>query len=132
MKFKNTLLSPVRTIVLTVAAGWLTTACQENEFDEIANNAKTEITASEQVAGPTSLTVVGENTIFVSGVDCKTCTFVVAEGATEVDGAELGLSAGSIICLKSGINYGDITFVNLNGTTEKPIIIAQDTEFSAL
>lgn len=115
--------------MLIVFVACLTIACQDDEFTEVAHQAQTEITASTPEPELGSLTVIGENTEFKTGVDCKTCTFVIDENTTLIDGETLGLKAGSILCLKSGIKYGDLTFINLNGTAEKPIIISQDTKF---
>lgn len=128
MNLKRTF-SPFRTLMLIVVVGCLTIACQDDEFTEVAHQAQTEITASVPEPELGSLTVIGENTEFTTGVDCKTCTFVIDEKTTIVDGETLGLKAGSILCLKSGVRYGDLTFINLNGTAEKPIIISQDTKF---
>lgn len=70
-----------------------------------------------------SFTISGVYTIYESIEDCSTCTFIVPAGLTEVDGLELNLKAGSVICLDKAIQYGDLTFTNLEGTEEKPITI---------
>ncbi len=113
--------------MVIVIAGWLAMACQETAFEEVATQAETMEAVSETQASIGSLTIIGENTEVRTGVDCKTCTFVVAKDASVVDGAALGLKAGSVICLESGVSYGDLTFVNLIGTSEQPIVIAQHT-----
>ena len=98
-------------------------SCQE---DELTNVSKTATEAAEQVeSNVPSVTITGANTQFVESVDCNSCSFVVDAASTTIDGKELGLKAGSIICLKSGVKYQNIDFVNLEGTTESPIIIGK-------
>jgi hypothetical protein len=48
---------------------------------------------------------------------------VVDANATVVDGAALGLKAGSVICLDAALKYGSLEFVNVDGTEEAPITI---------
>jgi len=50
------------------------------------------------------------------------CTYTVPLGG-QPDGNELGLQPGDTICLEGGVNYNRITFSNINGTPDKPIII---------
>jgi hypothetical protein len=98
-------------------------SCQEDELTNVSNTA---IDAAEQVeSNVPSITVTGANTHFAESVDCNTCSFVVDGASTTIDGKELGLKAGSIICLKSGVKYNNLEFVNLEGTTESPIIIGK-------
>ncbi len=70
-----------------------------------------------------SMTISGVYTTYEEIKDCKTCTFVVSENTTIVDGEELGLEAGAIICLDRAKQYGDIEFVNLVGTEKLPVLI---------
>lgn len=70
-----------------------------------------------------SLTISGVYTIYETIKDCKTCTFIIPADLTEIDGIELNLKAGSVICLKKSIQYGDLNFTNLEGTEESPIRI---------
>jgi hypothetical protein len=77
--------------------------------------------ASSSVA---SLTVTGANTAFSTLNDCKTCTYIVSAKEELIDGKILGFKPGNIICLNKGIEYGNLEFVNIEGTEEQPIIIA--------
>ncbi len=77
--------------------------------------------SAEAVAG--SFTITGIFTKYESVADCKTCTFFVPADLTEIDGKELNLTAGSVICLDKAIKYGDLTFNNLEGTEQNPITI---------
>lgn len=70
-----------------------------------------------------SVNISGIYTVYESIEDCSTCTFVVPADMAVVDGAELGLKAGAVICLDKAIQYGDVDFVNLEGTEQKPIRI---------
>lgn len=83
--------------------------------------------ASEELpltAEPTgSMTISGVFTTYGDVENCKTCTYVVPENLQVVDGKELNLKAGSVICLDKAKRYGDIDFVNLEGTEESPILI---------
>jgi hypothetical protein len=56
--------------------------------------------------------------------DCKTCTYIVSENEEVIDGQALGFKPGNIICLNKGIEYGNLEFVNFEGSVESPIIIA--------
>lgn len=88
--------------------------------------AQTDASATEEalpVDATGSFTISGIYTIYESIDDCSTCTFVVPAELTEIDGAKLDLKAGSVICLDKGIQYGDLTFTNLEGTEENPIKI---------
>jgi hypothetical protein len=71
-----------------------------------------------------SLTITGSNTAFATLKDCKTCTYIVSGKEEIVDGKILGFKPGNIICLNKGVKYGNIEFINLDGSAENPIIIA--------
>ncbi|HEY9490211.1 MAG TPA: hypothetical protein VIQ51_17865, partial [Chryseosolibacter sp.] len=70
-----------------------------------------------------SMTISGVYTSYEDVKDCTTCTFVVPSDMLIVDGKELGLKPGAIICLDKAVRYGDVEFVNLQGTEDKPITI---------
>lgn len=81
--------------------------------------------ASISVSNIESLTITGSNTRLAEGtVDCSVCTFIVDSNTEIIDGLELGLKPGNIICLKSALKYGNLDFINLEGTEENPITIA--------
>jgi len=70
-----------------------------------------------------SMTITGLYTTYRDVADCKTCTYVVPDDVTIVDGDALKLKPGAIVCLDAARKYGDLEFVNLKGTEEKPITI---------
>jgi len=98
--------------------------------EEIAPQ-QTEVPAAEAVAtepvATGSMTISGIYTVYEDVADCKTCTYVVPADVVTVDGKELALKAGSVICLDKAIKYGDVEFVNLEGTEESPILIGTTT-----
>lgn len=96
--------------------------CTEEEIAPAPGAPSIEAAAMPEVATG-SMTISGIFTSFEEIEDCKTCTYVVPKGATVVDGEELKLKAGAVICLDKSIRYGDVDFVNLEGTESKPIRI---------
>ncbi len=55
-------------------------------------------------------------------LDCG-CTYTVPATAYRVDGQQLAIKPGAVICLKSGTTYRNLVFRNLRGTSSAPIII---------
>jgi hypothetical protein len=99
---------------------------QCSEEDEFVNPTISDPSAEAVSAGVLSvesLTVTGTNTTFARLNDCKTCTYIVAEEEEVIDGSVF--KPGDIICLNKGVSYGNLEFINLEGTTENPIIIAK-------
>ena len=82
------------------------------------------VEAAEETGEVASLTVSGEYTEFADQSECSTCSYVVPEGATVVDGAKLGIKPGNVICLNKDFKYNAVEFVNVVGTAESPVIIA--------
>ncbi len=62
-----------------------------------------------------------ETPIVVEPIACDECTYVVNSWKT--DGEELNIKPGDIICLDGNIEYNNLLFTNIKGTSEKPIII---------
>jgi hypothetical protein len=118
-------LSLVRNVLFVFVAACLLASCQDEE--SIApTDITTEATSDEDgnfESNITSLTIMGENTVFAESVDCSTCTYVVAKNTDVIDGKALGLKAGSVICLDKALKYGELSFENLEGTEENPITI---------
>lgn len=56
-------------------------------------------------------------------LDCSACDYVVPEGQTLIDGQALGLPPGAVIGLNANIVYQGLSFVNLLGSPENPIVI---------
>jgi hypothetical protein len=120
--------SLVRTVLFACVAVCLLASCQDEEIVATPADADvaTEVTTDENgnsETNVTSLTVMGENTVFAQSVECSTCTYVVAKNTDLIDGEALGLKPGSVICLDKAIKYGELSFVNLQGTEENPITI---------
>lgn len=83
--------------------------------DQLLAEAENQISSLEQ----NSTSTVSATTI----LDCSSCDYVVAEGEDKIDGRALGLAPGSVIGLAAGIPYKGLSFINLLGTPEQPIII---------
>lgn len=115
--------SVVKASVFFVASLFFMASCQENEMQEITEDVATSATAVEGESNVGSITIEGANTQFSDNVECSTCTYVVAEDIETIDGKELGLAPGSVICLDAAKKYGNLTFVNVEGTEEAPITI---------
>lgn len=114
--------SVVKASVFFVASLFFLASCQETEFAEVAEDVATSA-ASVGESNVGSITIEGTNTVFSDNVECSTCTYVVAEDIETVDGKELGLAPGSVICLDAAKKYGNLTFVNVDGTEDAPITI---------
>lgn len=97
--------------------------CAEEGIVPTQTDASAVEVAPIPAAATGSYTISGIYTTYESIEDCSTCTFFVPADLTEVDGLKLNLKAGSVICLDKAIQYGDLTFTNLEGTEEKPITI---------
>jgi hypothetical protein len=115
--------SVVKTSLFVAASLFFMASCQEDEFAEVVEDAKTSATAVEGESNVGSITIEGTNTVFSDNVACSTCTYVVADNIETIDGKELGLAPGSVICLDAAKKYGNLTFVNVDGTEEAPITI---------
>ena len=115
--------SVVKTSLFVAASLFFMASCQEDEFTEVVEDAKTSATAVEGESNVASITIEGTNTVFSDNVACSTCTYVVADNIETIDGKELGLAPGSVICLDAAKKYGNLTFVNVDGTEEAPITI---------
>src|SRR5689334_8952138 len=97
--------------------------CSEEEIVPQQTEAPAVEAVATAPAATGSMTISGIYTVYEDVTDCKTCTYVVPADVVTVDGKELALKAGSVICLDKAITYGDVEFVNLEGTEESPIRI---------
>jgi hypothetical protein len=113
----------LRTALVASSAIFFLSRCQDQEMETVTQNADAAIAATSTESNVGSLTISGTHTQFTASVDCKTCTFVVADNLQTIDGKELGLKPGSVICLDAALKYGNLSFENLEGTAEQPIII---------
>jgi hypothetical protein len=114
--------SVVKKLFFTLVAICFLASCQDDEMLAVSEDAET-TAASVTESQIGSLTITGSNTQFAERVTCSTCTFVVDTNAEVIDGKELGLKAGAVVCLQTGVKYGNLEFTNLEGTADKPIII---------
>jgi len=117
----------VKKALFTAAAVVALMQCSEDEMlkpTSVPAASGASAVASNSAATVSSLTVTGSNTTYTTLPDCKTCTYVVAAKEQVVDGKSLGFKPGAIICLNTGIAYGNVEMINLEGTIEKPIVIA--------
>ena len=97
--------------------------CTEEEVAPARPEAEAFETAALPAVATGSMTISGVFTSYEDIQDCSTCTFVVPANLAVVDGAELELKAGAVICLDKAIKYGDVEFINLEGTEKNPIKI---------
>lgn len=58
-----------------------------------------------------------------SSLTCSSCTYVVPANKTTIDGKVLGFKPGDVICLNAATTYSYLTFVNMVGTSDNPIIL---------
>jgi hypothetical protein len=115
--------SLVKTSLFVAGSLFFMASCQEDEFTEVAEDVTTSATAVNGESNVGSITIEGTNTVFSDNVTCSTCTYVVADDIETIDGKELGLAPGSVICLDAAKKYGNLTFINVDGTEEAPITI---------
>ena len=119
----------ISNLLRALAVGVIFTAASCTTQDDFVKPAETPapvttVAADDETATVASLTVTGEFTEYRDQNECSTCTFVVPEGATVVDGAKAGIKPGSVICLNKAFKYNAVEFVNVSGTAENPVIIA--------
>jgi hypothetical protein len=115
----------IKKVMFTATAIFALTQCsQDDDFIKptASETAASSAVVDAQSVSVSSLTVSGTNTAFTTVQDCKSCTYIVAGSEQLIDGKKF--KAGDIICLNKGIKYGNLEFINLEGSTEHPIIIA--------
>jgi hypothetical protein len=115
----------LKKVMFTATAVFALMQCSEEEelVNPVASQATAASASSDNISA-SSLTVTGSNTAYATLTDCKTCTYIVAANEELIDGKALGFKPGNIICLNKGVKYGNLEFVNFDGTPEKPIVIA--------
>lgn len=118
--------SVVKNVFLAIVAVCFLASCQDDEIVGSPEVASTSSAVTEE-SNISSLTVEGENTNFTETVECSSCTYVVDANSELIDGDQLGLKAGSVICLDAAKKYGNLSFINLRGTDQNPIVIANTT-----
>ena len=113
-----------RTLVVALLFTAASCSTQDDFVKPAEITAPAAVAAADDATAVASLTVSGEFTEFRDQNECSTCSFVVPEGTTEVDGAKLGIKPGNVICLSKAFKYTAVEFVNMAGTAENPVIIA--------
>jgi hypothetical protein len=91
--------SLVRTVLFACVAVCLLASCQDEEIVATPADVTTEVAADENgniETNVTSLTVMGENTVFAQSVECSTCTYVVAENTDLIDGEGPGTESQEV------------------------------------
>ena len=116
-------LLPIKSLFFAAFSLFILAQCSEEEIVPTESAAPTEEITAVPVEATGSMTISGVYTSYEDVKDCTTCTFVVPSDMLIVDGKELGLKPGAIICLDKAVRYGDVEFVNLQGTEDKPITI---------
>jgi hypothetical protein len=107
------------------------TSCTPEETlvkPETAAPVADEPTDAPGVAETPSVTVSGAFIEYTDVPSCSDCTYLVPADASVVDGKELGIKPGDVICLRQGLTYKALEFVNVDGTQDNPIIVAHCTE----
>jgi hypothetical protein len=127
MIIKNAnLLSKIKFCLFIATSAFAFTQCAEDEViaPSVPNETATTANLSTQEEVPFSLNISGIHSFSTSEVTCKTCKYIVASNVSVIDGEKLGIKAGDLICLDAALKYGSLEFINLNGTIEKPVVIA--------
>lgn len=116
-------LSVKKLVVLGLAIMVMVSCSEETLVEKPALVEDMPVREVAEEADVASLTVSGIFTEVVADLDCATCTYEVPENVRSVDGTDLNLKPGSVICVSSGRKLGEIEFVNMIGTENRPIII---------
>ena len=117
----------MKKILVAAFALFMFSQCTEEEIVPTQAPAAPAEAVAVPMEASGSMTISGIFTTYEEVQDCKTCTFVVPADMSVVDGKELGLKAGAVICLDKAIKYGDVEFMNLEGTESHPIRIGTTT-----
>ena len=120
-------LMPMTKFLFAAATVFSLSQCTEEEIVPQEATAPAVETVAPAAEATGSMTISGVFTSYEEIADCKTCTFVVPAEAAVVDGKELNLKPGAVICLDKALRYGDVDFVNLEGTEQSPIRIGTTT-----
>lgn len=110
-------------ILVAALAVFLFSQCSEEEMIPVNQPASPAENAVVPAEATGSVTISGIYTVYEAINDCSSCTFIVPADQAVVDGHELNLKPGAVICLDKAIKYGDVDFINLEGTAQNPIRI---------
>lgn len=116
----------IKQIVFMMLFVTVTSCATEDKFlePEVSQAQLPAIPEDQAPAEVPNFTVSGSYTEFTEESDCSSCSYVVPADMKIVDGKELGIKAGSKICLQKNTEYASLEFVNIEGTFEKPITIS--------
>ena len=115
--------SAKKLMVLGLAMMVMVSCSEETVVEKPVLVEEVPVVEAAEEADVASLTVSGIFTDVIADIDCSTCTYKVPDNARSVDGTDLNLKPGSVICVSSGRKLGEIEFVNMIGTENAPIII---------
>ncbi|MFZ6011804.1 MAG: hypothetical protein ACOYXT_15790 [Bacteroidota bacterium] len=122
-KVKKVIAAILRISLATVVAIILANCSDENINPAEAVSTEVASGLTEVPSLTTSLTITGIYTTVEDATKCASCTFIVPTDRLVIDGRELDIKPGSVICLDAARHYGNLEFINLEGTLEKPILI---------
>ncbi len=121
--------SGLRNVLMGCMVAFMMFSCTtEDEIFEEAAPAAPETVEVVEEADVASVTLIGIYTEFSENVDCATCSYTVPANVKTVDGAELGIKPGNVVCIPAGRKAGEIEFINMVGTEQQPIIIGNCEE----
>lgn len=127
MIVKQKFIPTLKKIALAASAVIVFAQCSEEEIAPAASPASSIETAVSSTASASvnasSFTVTGINTVYNTAKDCSTCTYIIAEDSNVVDAKALGIKPGDVVCLNSLYNYGDLELINIEGTSDEPVVI---------
>jgi hypothetical protein len=127
MKRESQVTSILAKIFVPAFALFTLTNCSEDELtpEREAQPVAAATTGVQNQEEPVlSLTIDGTFTELVSTKECKTCDYIVPASSTTIDGKAIGIKPGQAICLDAAIKYGNLTFINVDGEENNPIMIA--------
>ncbi|MBT1705697.1 hypothetical protein [Chryseosolibacter indicus] len=125
MTVKQRMIPTLKKVVLTASAVFALMQCSEEEIlPEVKAPAAEQTSLTEANAETTisSLTITGLFTNLSAAKNCN-CDYTVPADKEVIDGQELGIKPGNTICLSAKTKYGNLEFINMEGTEEKPIEI---------
>lgn len=65
-----------------------------------------------------------EPSVVESNMSCSSCTYVVPDDVSLIDGEKLGIKPGDVICFNGALSYTrNLTFERIVGTPENPVIV---------
>ncbi len=118
-----------KTFIGSIALVVLMAQCSEDEIvtsESMGKDQSTYMVAT--TAEVASISVSGLYTEIVEEVACASCTYIVGERETIIDGNALGFKPGSIICLKKSLKYPALEFANMEGSEAAAITIGYCAE----